>query len=362
MAFAGSTYGSISPRTAAFAVTELLKRGMPYLLLEKFGQAKPIPMRSSKTISFRRYFLNTTLSSVYTPKEYFSDDATNMFDPGSHELSEGETPLATALEHADVTATLVQHGDLTSITDIVMDTHEDPILKEAIDILGEQAAIIIEKARFDVLKAGSNKVHAGGVATRDLINAVFSASVQRTATRTLKRQLAKPITKVVKSTPDYGTEAVAASFVALCHPDLEYDIRKVSSFVPTEKYGTVSPYENEIGKIGDCRYIASTIIEPFTGVGACGAVGGTNVIENANSEAHVYPILYLAQDAYGLVALKGKNAVVPMVVNPTPSDSDPLAQRGHVSWKALTTTIILNDAWMVRAEVACTDDDHLSDS
>jgi hypothetical protein len=30
-------YGSISPRTAAFVVAELLKRGMPYMCLEKFG-------------------------------------------------------------------------------------------------------------------------------------------------------------------------------------------------------------------------------------------------------------------------------------------------------------------------------------
>ena len=34
-------YGDISPRTAAFVVKDLMKRGMPYLILEKFGQAKP---------------------------------------------------------------------------------------------------------------------------------------------------------------------------------------------------------------------------------------------------------------------------------------------------------------------------------
>ena len=34
---ANTTYGNISPRTAAFVVVELLKRAMPYLCLEKFG-------------------------------------------------------------------------------------------------------------------------------------------------------------------------------------------------------------------------------------------------------------------------------------------------------------------------------------
>ena len=240
-----------------------------------------------------------------------------------------------------------------------MDTHEDPVFKEAIEILGEQAAIIVEKTRFNVLKAGTNVVYSNGSARSD-VNTVFVASVQRQITRTLKRQLAKPITSVVRSTPSYGTEPIAPSFVAVCHPDLEYDIRKVTQFTPSEKYGTMSPWEGEIGKISDCRYILSTLIEPWTGVGACGDTGGTNVIENGSSEAHVYPILYFARDAFGMVALKGKDAIVPMVVNPSPSDSDPLAQRGHCSWKALTTTIILNDAWMCRAECACTDDDSLT--
>ena len=350
-------YGDISPRTAAYVVRDLLKRGFPYLCIEKFGQAKPIPKNSTKTIKFRRYFLKDTTLTSFTPKDYF---ATDNFDPTTKQLTEGVTPDATALDKADYSAVLIQYGDRTTISDVVMDTHEDPILKEATDILGEQAAVLLEKARFNILKAGTNVVYANGSA-RTSVNTVFTAAIQRSATRTLKRQLAKTITSYVKSTPDYGTEQIAPSFIGLCHPDLQYDIEKCANFVPVEKYGQTKPFENEIGKISDVRYIVSTIFEPWTAVGACGATGGTNVIENSSSQAHVYPILYIARDAYGLVPLKGKNSIVPMVVNPKPSDSDPLAQRGHVSWKSMQTTIILNDFWMVRGEVACTDDDHLSD-
>ena len=32
-----TVYGDISPRTAAYVVIELLKRSMPFLVLEKFG-------------------------------------------------------------------------------------------------------------------------------------------------------------------------------------------------------------------------------------------------------------------------------------------------------------------------------------
>lgn len=350
-------YGDISPRTAAFVVKDLLKRGFPYLCIEKFGQSKPLPMHSTKTMQFRRYFLKAAGLSSFTPADYFN--STN-FNPTTKTLTEGVTPDATALDKQDISATLVQYGDRTELSDVVLDTHEDPVLQEAIEMLGEQAAIILEKARFNVIKAGTNVVYANGTA-RAQVNTVFGAALQRNVTRGLKRQLARSITSAVKSTPAYGTEPIAPSFIGLCHPDLEYDISKAAGFVPAEKYGTTTPFENEIGKISDVRYIVSTIFEPWSAVDLCGATGGTNVIENASSQAHVYPIIYLAKDAFGLIPLKGKSSIVPMVVNPKPSDSDPLAQRGHAGWKAMQTTIILNDAWMCRGEVACTADGYLAD-
>ena len=345
------TYGDISPRTAAFVVRDLLKRGMPWLILEKFGQAKPLPAKSTKTIQFRRYYLDSTWTSTFgsdfNPHEYFK--GTN-FNPANKMLTEGVTPDATSLESSDYEATLVQYGDRTVISDVVMDTHEDPILREAVDILGEQAAVLIEKTRYNVLKAGTNVFYANGT-TRAGTNTVFSLNDQRKVTRFLKRQLGKPITSAVKSTPAFGTESIAPSFVCIVHPDLEPDLRAISSFVPAEKYGTSTPWDGELGKIEDVRYLTSTIIEPFAGAGA---TSGTNVLETS-SNADVYPMLFLARDAYGIVAFKGANALTPMVVNPHASDSDPLAQRGHVGWKGYSATIILNDFWMVRLEVAVSD-------
>jgi N4-gp56 family major capsid protein len=324
---------------------------MPWLILEKFGQAKPLPAKSTKTIQFRRYYLDSTWTSTFgsdfNPHEYFK--GTN-FNPNNKQLTEGVTPDATALENSDYEATLVQYGDRTVISDVVMDTHEDNVLREAVDILGEQAAVIIEKTRYNVLKAGTNVFYANGSARTD-VNSVFSLNDQRRVTRFLKRQLGKQITSATKSTPAFGTESIAPSFICVVHPDLEPDLRAISSFVPAEKYGSMSPWEGEIGKIEDVRYLMSTIIEPFLGGGGA---SGTNVLETS-SAADVYPMLFFARDAYGIVAFKGANALTPMVVNPKASDSDPLAQRGHVGWKGYSATIILNDFWMARCEVAVSD-------
>lgn len=321
-------YGDISPRTALFAQKDLLERGLPYLCIEKFGQTRELPNRSTKTMSFRRY---------------------EALDNTPAALSEGVTPTAQKLTHTDYPVTLKQYGGLVTISDIVQDTHEDPVLQEATELLGEQSAQMIERVRYDIIKAGSNVFYANGSA-RNAVNTVVTRALQRKVTKSIKRQNGRPLTKVMASTPNWGTEQVRASFIGLVHPDLESDIRDMTDFVPSEKYGTITPWENELGKVEDVRYVQSTIFDSWKSAG--GAAGAME--SEDGTSADVYPILYIARDAYGIVPLKGQNSLTPMVVNPKPSDSDPLGQRGHVSWKAMQNAVILNDLWMARLEVAAT--------
>jgi N4-gp56 family major capsid protein len=323
---ANTAYGDISPRTAAYACKELLKRGTPYLVFEKFGQAKSLPSNSSKVEIFRRYTALPTTPSA---------------------LTEGQTPTAQTLAKTDVTATLVQYGDLITVSDVITDTHEDPVLNESIELLGEQAAQMIEKMRYGVLKACTNKILANGTLRTD-VNTAFTVALQRQAVRTLKRQNARPITSIVRSTPSFGTENVAPGFVAIIHPDMEAAVRTQVGFTPAEKYGSITPWENEIGKIDDVRYLSTTIVEPY----ANGGGDKGTMLSTTGVKADVYPVIFLGRDAYGIVALKGQYAVTPMVVNAKPSDSDPLAQRSHVGWKSMQTCIILNDLWMVVVEAA----------
>jgi len=351
-----TTYGDISPRSAAYVVKEMLERGTPYLVFEMFGQTKPLPTKSTKTMKFRRYFLAsdtfTEFGGIYNPAEYWGQTGTDqLFNVAAKTLTEGVTPDATDLDCEDIEVTLTQLGDRTVITDVIMDTHEDPVLQEAIEALSEQAPFLVERVRYDALVGGSNVFYADGSA-RGNVESPLSLNLQRKITRSLKNQLAKPVTTKVKASPNYGTEPIAPSYIALCHPDCEADIRGMSGFVPAEKYATIEPVAGEIGKVEDVRYITSTVMQSF---GAVGAAWTDQPVLNDGSKCYVYPILYIARNAYAVVPLKGKNSLTPMVVNPKPSDSDPMAQRGHVSWKTYHACVILNQAWMVRAEVAVSD-------
>lgn len=338
-------YGDISPRTAAYVMKDLLSRAMPYMVIEKFGQTYPIPTNSTKTAKFRRYFLQGATGAAVS-----GNPAQAYFVPlALAPLIEGVTPAGNRLASVDYTVQLNQYGDYVAISDVVMDTHEDPILREATGIMAEQASMTIETIRYNILKAGTNVFYANGGA-RNAVNTPIVLALQRQITTSILRQNGKMITSVVKSTPDYRTEPVEGAFIAMCHPDLETDIRSMVGYINPKQYGTTTPYENEVGSVERVRYLTSTIFAPFPDAG--GAKGLMRSTTGVNAD--VYPILIVARDAYGIVPLKGKDSLTPMVVNPKPASGDPLGQRGTVGWKAWQSAVILQDAYMVRAEVAAT--------
>lgn len=350
-----TTYGDISPAVAAYSVVRMLKRAMPYLHLEKFGQTYPLPTNSTQTAKFRRYFLAGAHGAA-GPNDGggVNGAGTAFFIPvATTPLTEGVTPQGSMLANQDYTVTLAQYGDYVTITDVIEDTHTDPVLQQATDALGEQAAVTVETLRFNVLVAGTNVWYANKVAGRSSVVTAIALADQRRVTTGLNRQNARKITQVVGSTPDFNTKSVEASYMAVCHPDLESDLRGMTGFKVVADYGPhTTPFEGEIGSCEQVRYLTSTVIGPFLDAG--GAVGSTGLRSTSGSNIDVYPILIFGRDAFGIVPLKGKSSMTPMVVNPKPAPSDPLAQRGTVGWKLWTATVILQDAFMARLEVGAT--------
>jgi N4-gp56 family major capsid protein len=328
---ATSTYSSISQRTNAFAAKEMLAHAEPILCLSKFGMPKPMPKNKADTVKFRR---PVPLAVATTP------------------LTEGTPPTAKALTYEDVTVVLSQYGDVVEITDVVHDLAEDPVLKDAAMMCGEQAAETIETLMWGVLRGGTNVFYANGAA-RNAVNTVITLNKQRAITRQLKGNRGKKVTSMLSSSVKFNTNAVAPAFIAFAHTDLESDIRGLTGFTPTEQYGSMQALPYEIGKVEDVRYILTPVLSSFADAG--GAAGG-NFVSTTGTNADVYPVVYVAKDAYGHVALKGAEAMTPTIINPGQLDkSDPLGQKGMVGWKTYHKAFIANQSWMCRLEVAATD-------
>ena len=332
-ATSSSTDGTLSTMANVYVVAKMLIRALPYLVFEKFGQAYPLPTKSTKTAKFRRFE-----SLDATPKA----------------LTEGVTPTAQTFSVTDIDATVLQYGNLVTMTDVLLDTNDSPVMEQVTQIVGEQAAETVENMRIGVLLGGTNVEYANGTA-RNEVNTPISLPLQRRITRKLKNQKARFLTDSIKSTPRFYTESISPCFVAVCHPDCEADIRSMPHFQDVKDYGNTSPWENEIGAVEGVRYLFTTLMKSWPDAGGAKTnAAGDTMVSTTGTKADVYPILFLAKDAYGLVPLKGAESLTPVIINPSHTESDPLAQRAHVAWKTMQTCVILNQAWMVRAEVAVT--------
>lgn len=325
-----TTYGDITPAVAASSAVEMLKRGQPHLVIQQFGQAKPLGKNDTKVKKFRRY---ERLSAATTA------------------ITEGITPTGSTPTTTDYTATLSQYGDYLTLTDVIEDLHTDPVLQEYSMIIGEQSALTVETIAFGILKAGTTLYRANGSARTD-INTPLTLNLQRKVTRGFKRQLAVPFTSKVSSSTKFNTESVLPSFIGLIHPDLENTVRGLVGFKDVVDYGSTTPYPSEVGSVENVRYLTSTVFEAWADGGGAYAGSGTAMVSTTGVNADVYPVLYLSPNAFGIVPLKGANAITPIVLNPRPRGGDPLGQRGSVGWKTYFTAVILNQSWIGRVECA----------
>jgi N4-gp56 family major capsid protein len=299
----------LAPRTLMYAEAVMLKHAEPILILEKFAQAKPMPANKSQTIKFRR---PVPLKPAMTP------------------LVEGVTPDPQKMSYEDVETSLKQYGSWMGLTDVIADTHEDPILKDMSMLCGEQAAETKEMLMWGTVTGGTSVYMSNGAGAAAVPTDLTKDF--REIVKLLRRQRAKPITKILAPSPNISTKYVEAGYVAVGHTDLAPLLRDDPNFMPVAGYGSrqpISPYEE--GTIENVRFILSPMYEP-----------------DANG---VYSVVIFAEDCFATVPLKGKDSIKTYVQNPgVARGGDPLGQRGTIGWKTWFAALILNQAWLMRYE------------
>ena len=324
-----TTYGDVSPRVGIIAISQFLKHAEHAIVFNKLGQVERVPKNKGQVIKWRRFV---------------------PFDPITTALTEGVTPSSQKLAVVDVSATLGQYGGWSEITDVIQDTHEDPILQGGMQLHGQQAGESFEMLTYLTLRAGTNVVYANGSA-RNAVNTKVSLGKLRSAVRTLNKNKCRKKTSILAPSVNYKTQAIEAAYIAVCHTDLEPDIRDLAGFVPVSQYGSRQPIcPQEFGSVENVRFITTTIASPFADAGG---LDSDAVLSTNGTNADVYPVIIFGEDAYGTVALKGRDSAEILVRNPgKPEKGNELGQVGSVGWKGWHVAARLNEAWMVRLEVA----------
>lgn len=321
----------------------ILAHAIPVEVLGITGQNEKMPKNNGKTTVFRRYlpYGATQLSQ----NRWSVDDV-------KHIVQEGVTPPADTLTPVDVEVTLQEYAVLYAVTNQMVELHEDgpDIVDHMKKQTGQRLGLVREMVRWGALKACTNKFYAGGT-SRATVSTKITLPLLRKITRSLKANHGKFITGVLAPSANYGTTAVEAAYLVFGHTDLEQDIRDLPGFKEVAVYGSRKPVNDyELGSCENFRFILSPDLPPVVNAGA--AVGATGMVSTGGANIDVYPVVVTGEDAWGQVALRGKESIDVTYIPPSQKDkNDPLGQRGYIGATNFFAAKVTNDGWMAVAEV-----------
>lgn len=327
---------------------QILSHAVPKEVLGRTGRQIPFPKNNSDTYVARKWLpYGATATTANTQNQFFQNgtgDRGNVIVQ-AHQTAEGVTPLPDSIIPLDITVVMQQYSCLYGFTDKTYDLYEDDIPQAMITQVGERVTFVNEMILYGALRACTNQYFGGTGTTVATVNSFITLGMIRKIIKNLQANHAMPVNKMLKASQLYGTDPVAEGFTIYCHTDLEPDIRDLPNFIPCEKYASGSPMPGEIGKCERLRFITSPDLPSIQDGGA--AIGATGCYSTTGTSIDVYPFIVAGEDAWGQVAVRGKDSLNPTYIAPgEKTKSDPLGQRGYAGtiwWKAV---MIENQGWM----------------
>lgn len=345
----GVSFGDLSKDDAFKLMSRNLPIALQNLILLQFGQNDIAEQHQGLTIGFRQPL---KLPTFETP------------------LAEGRTPSGMQVKWDVIKSTLKQYGTYVPLTDHITVAFDNDFIKDSTEALTIAGAETLDKVIYGELMGGTAVAYArsaSSVGRGDVDRTIAMTQGESHAdaatdsntsridlvSRMLSSNNAKTITQMIRPSAEYNTDPVAPAYIAACHPDLVPDLYRLPGFTPVEHYASAQKtFPGEAGKCRFLRFVTSTGISPIKGAGK--AYAGTTM-KKTSGNLDVYPVFVFGKNAYGVAKMSGYGNFVPLVVNPKPSASDQLGQRGSIGIKTWFAAHILNDDNMVRLEVACSE-------
>ena len=340
-------YNTETPRIGKLK-GDILKHAVPKEVLGITGTNHKMGKNRSDTVVYRRWLPYGGATTNSTTINQW------VVDANAHQTQEGVTPDADTITPQDITVQLNQYSCLYVYSDKTADLYEDDVPKAMKKQAGQRMGLVREKIRYGTLKGGSNKFYAGGT-SRATVDETLSLGLLRKVTRSLQRNRSDLITEILAPSANYNTSAVEAGYLVFCHTDMENDIRELPGFKECAIYGTRKVmHEMELGSVDRYRFICSPELDEIADSGA--AVGTTGLVSTTGTSIDVFPVIVVADEAWGDVALRGMDSFDPTHIPANKKDkNDPHGQRGYVGAIFYSAAFIQNDGWMAVAEAGITD-------
>lgn len=293
---------TLSDENKTFYDKTLLVEAQPNLIHDQFAQKRPIPKNGGKKIEFRKF---ASLPKALTP------------------LTEGVTPDGKNLEVTKVEAEVAQYGDYVVYSDILDLTAIDPVVTEAVKVIGNQAGLTLDTITREVLQSGT---HVFFAPKADGTEVTRTEDLDDTC-----RLNCKLVKKIAAQLKRVNAPKIDGYYVAIIHPDVALDLQNDPEWIEAHKYTTPDNiYEGELGKMGGVRFVESSEAKVY--------------------EGGVYGCIFLGANAYGVTEIEGGGLRTIIKQLGSSGVADALDQRASIGWKAIKTAEILLDAYLIRVE------------
>jgi len=232
------TSGSLSGGSVQeYIAAELLLLAEKTVIFQQLGEKAKMPAGAGKTYQFNRY---DRLSLPRAP------------------LAEGVPPAQNNLSLTTVQAVADQWGAYIELTDVAELTIQHPLMPISIELLGIQAAELIDRNIIDVLLAGTAVSFGGAATTR--------AGLTTVSTDSFVDAVAQKVVSRLRKRGAHRYEGT--NYVGVIDPAMEQDVTTAanSSFVQAAAYANQRLlYNGELGTWRGCRWMVSNFIPTLTG-------------------------------------------------------------------------------------------------
>jgi N4-gp56 family major capsid protein len=331
-----TTYAALT----SFVYKAALKVAEPKLIHEEYGIPITIPEYSSAQVKLARY-------ERFNP--IYGSQAASI-----RQLAEGVVPADTTTTRTVYTITTLQYGMTMRVSDVTVAINEIQPVPALQRNNARNMAETVDAAYRDGIMAGSNVGRAvdnyGDIsgAARVNVSGRINPDALDKVIRALMQQDAEFWTDAIGATTKISTAGVLPSYIALVHPDVYYDARKMPGFDEANKIYSAT-LKGEVGAYKNLRFCMSTMAKIFLSVGAAIGATGNKAVDSTNQD--VYPVMVIGREAYAVVKLASMARII--WIPPTQTDHfNPLGQWGTLGWKAQCASGIVNDNWIYRLEVA----------
>ena len=310
-----NTTTTLTNQFQRFFSKQLLDTAQHTLVMNQFAKKATLPRGlGSKTIRFFRR-VETNAANVQT-------------------LVEG-VPIAvfTDLTYVPVDVDLIQLGEAVKYSDLVGWTALLNVLKDGIDLMGEDCALKADDVTLAVIahpSTGGTKRYSGGAADMAALVALSDAAGKFISDNGLDAVTTLKINKAPK---------INGHYIGVVAPQVARDLMRDVNWLNASVYSAVKQlFRGEIGMLDGIRYVETTNGWAET------ATEGTRVTTSMD----IFLSIFTGRDGYGVVELSGQSPLRPQVMISDKADkSDPLNQTLIAGWKAFYNSAMLNAAFVI---------------